>query len=294
MQIELIETFLDLCETRSFTQTAERLGITQSAVSGRVRALERALGRSLFRRSRAGTELTTEGLRFEPHARSLRLNWTEALNAIRHGGSAAMELRVGLQHDLAIDHFGAWVGEFRALLPEAAYYIETDYSTQMCFDIVAGRLDLAVLFTPTAQPDLHFETLGEVAYVMVSTETDRLEEVRPESYLLANYSPAFARTHAALYPALSAGATVSSGQNAAVAGLLSALGGSAYLLSATAETLVAKEHAMAVRGARPIPQSVFAAIHLRDRHRRIHRRLVELLRTHFLDADRPPRRARSA
>jgi DNA-binding transcriptional LysR family regulator len=40
MNIEQIETFLDLCDTRSFNQTAERLGVTQSTISGRVRALE--------------------------------------------------------------------------------------------------------------------------------------------------------------------------------------------------------------------------------------------------------------
>ena len=40
MQIDLLDTFLDLLETRSFHRTAERLGVSQSTVSGRVRALE--------------------------------------------------------------------------------------------------------------------------------------------------------------------------------------------------------------------------------------------------------------
>lgn len=48
MQTELIETFLDLCETRSFNRTAERLGIMQSTVSGRIRALEAAVGRRIL------------------------------------------------------------------------------------------------------------------------------------------------------------------------------------------------------------------------------------------------------
>ena len=46
MQIELLETFLDLAQTRSFNRTAERLGLTQSTVSSRVAALEVALGSS--------------------------------------------------------------------------------------------------------------------------------------------------------------------------------------------------------------------------------------------------------
>ncbi len=62
MQIELIETFLDLCDTRSFNRTADRMGVTQSTVSGRIKTLEKTLGHRLFIRSRAGTELTTEGL----------------------------------------------------------------------------------------------------------------------------------------------------------------------------------------------------------------------------------------
>ena len=62
MQIELIDTFLDLCDTRSFNRTAEKLGVTQSTVSGRIRALEALLERTLFTRSRAGTELTLKQL----------------------------------------------------------------------------------------------------------------------------------------------------------------------------------------------------------------------------------------
>ena len=56
MQIELIETFLDLCETRSFNRTADRLNLNQSTVSARINTLEAVLGKRLFTRSRAGTQ----------------------------------------------------------------------------------------------------------------------------------------------------------------------------------------------------------------------------------------------
>jgi DNA-binding transcriptional LysR family regulator len=82
MQIDLLDTFLDLAETRSFHRTAEKLGITQSTVSARVAALEQAVGSRLFDRSRAGTDLTPEGRRFEPHARALRHEWNEAKRRI--------------------------------------------------------------------------------------------------------------------------------------------------------------------------------------------------------------------
>ena len=47
MNLELLETFLDVLETRNFNRTAERLGTTQSTVSMRIRALEAAVGRAL-------------------------------------------------------------------------------------------------------------------------------------------------------------------------------------------------------------------------------------------------------
>lgn len=293
MQVELIETFLDLCETRSFRRTAERLGVTQSTVSGRVRALETAVGRRLLERSRSGTALTTEGLRFEPHARALRHGWSEALSATRQTGVAALAMRVGMQHDLGVDHLGDWLSVFRGVLPEASFYLETDYSTQMCADVATGGLDLAILYTPKAHPDLHFETLGEISYRMVSTAAETLAEVRPETYVLANYSPAFATAHAALHPGLAARATVCCGQNTGVSALLRASGGTAYVLDETARALVALHGFRTVRGARTIPQTVFAAVHLRNRHRRTTRRLMSALREHLAGAAaRTPRRDR--
>lgn len=288
MQPELIDTFLDLVETRSFNKTAERLGVTQSTVSGRVRTLERQLDARLLERSRSGTRLTTAGLRFEPHARALRLTWAEAVQAVRDSGSAAMTVRIGIQHDLLADGIAGWVTALQSAVPEAALYVEGDYSTQMCADVMDGALDLAIIFSPRPNPDIHFETLGSVRYDMLSTEVDHIDRVRPDRYILANYSPAFSRAHAALLPFLSGG-QVSSGQHAVIRGLLTAFGGSAYLLRDTVAEMVAAGEARRVARAPRIEQPVFAVVHLRNRHRRAHRRMIERLRTHLGQA-RPPHR----
>lgn len=280
MQIELIATFLDLCDTRSFNKTADRLGVTQSTVSGRILSLEAILGRTLFTRSRAGTELTLEGLKFEPHARALRHSWAEAVHATRSAGTAAMTLRVGMQHDLTGNMIGGWVRDFRDALPDTAFYIEADYSPAMSSDLLIGALDFAMMYTARMHPDLYFETLGEITYLMVSTETDRMAGVRAESYILTNFSPAFAEAQALLHPTLT-GAFVSSGQSTAVAGLLASLGGSAYVIGDMARDMAATGQARIVSDAPPLPQTVYAGVHLRNRHRPMHRRLLQLLRNQF-------------
>ncbi|WP_347311878.1 LysR family transcriptional regulator [Defluviimonas sp. SAOS-178_SWC] len=279
MQIELIETFLDLCDTRSFNRTADRMGVTQSTISGRIRTLEKTLGHRLFIRSRAGTELTTEGLRFAPHARSLLHGWTEARHAM--GDTAgAVTMRIGIQHDLVNLHFSELIGDFRAAMPDTAFFFEADYSAQMCSDLTTGIEDFAILFSPRYHPDLYFETIGEIAYLMVSTETDRLAEVRRETYILPHFSDAIAPLHAALHPRL-ATASLSIGQNAAMVALLGSLGGTAYVLRQSADELVGAGTCRLVSGAPPIPQPIFAGIHIRNRHRSAHRRLLGILRTRF-------------
>lgn len=276
MQIELLETFLDLCETRSFNRSAERLGVTQSTVSARIAALEAALGVRLFDRSRAGTDLTFEGGRFEPHARSLRHEWNEARRRIRVPDRAAQLIRLGIQNDLAAQHIGDWVADFRRALPDAAFYIEPDYSNQMCADLLTGVQDFAVMFSPKPHPDLHFETLGDVPYVMVSSEPLGLADIPVESFVFAHFSPAFEAMHRAVTPHL-VGAPISVGQSGTVAALLGAMGGAGYVLEKTADALCQSSGFHRVPDAPVLRQPVYAAVHVRHRISAVHRRLTRIV-----------------
>jgi LysR family transcriptional regulator, flagellar master operon regulator len=280
MQIDLLDTFLDLAETRSFHRTAERLRITQSTVSARVAALEQAVGSRLFNRSRAGTDLTSEGKRFEPHARALRHEWNEARRRIQIPSGADQLLRLGIQNDLAALYLGDWVAEFRAALPATAFYIEPDYSNQMCADLLTGILDFAVMFSPKPHPDLHFESAGDVSYRMISTETACLSGVHPDRFIFAHFSPAFEEMHRQLTPELAA-SPISVGQSGAVVSLLMALGGSGYVLEKTADQLIATGAFQAVADAPDLRQPVFSALHIRHRTQSLHRKLAQLVARHF-------------
>tara|TARA_R110000850_G_scaffold222405_1_gene348165 strand:- start:411 stop:1292 length:882 start_codon:yes stop_codon:yes gene_type:complete len=277
VQIELIETFLDLMETRSFNRTAERLSLTQSTVSGRINSLETTLGRKLFTRSRAGTEPTPAGYRLLDHARTLRHQWTEARRSVQNTGNFTQSMRIGMQHDLASSHIADWVAGFRKVLPHAAFYIELDFSNQMSVDLLAGEIDLSIMFTPKNLPDLHHELMGELAYRMISSSARRIADIEPQSYIFTNYSPAFDKVHRQVVATL-AEAPLSSGQNITVCGLLSALGGTAYVLEDSAEEMVASGQFGFIEDAPSIPQSVYVAMHLRNRHSHIHRRLLESVR----------------
>lgn len=280
MQTDLVETFLDLVETRSFNRTAERLGVTQSTVSARVVALETAVGARLFVRSRAGTELSTEGLRFEPHARLLRAGWNEARRAVEPSGNAAVTLRLGIQNDLAAGHIGKLVAGVRRNLPQVALYIEPDYSAQMCADLTRGALDFAILYSPKPHPDLHFATVGEIAYRLISSSGTTLAAVDPLTYIRGGFSPAFEEAHRQIVPDL-AGAALAAGQSGIIASLLTTLGGSGFVLAETAQPMVASGQFSYVQDVARITQPIYAAMHLRNRTAKIYRRMFRIATKHF-------------
>jgi DNA-binding transcriptional LysR family regulator len=73
MELDLgaVRTFLAVVDDGHFTEAADRLGMTQQAVSKRVARLESDLGVTLLSRSRAGVTLTEDGAAFLPNARAL-------------------------------------------------------------------------------------------------------------------------------------------------------------------------------------------------------------------------------
>lgn len=87
--------FVAVAEELHFTRAAERLFVSQPALSKQIRALERQLGFSLLQRTPRGVTLTSEGAALLPTAQKLLSLWGEGLEAARYATSAM--LVIGLQ-----------------------------------------------------------------------------------------------------------------------------------------------------------------------------------------------------
>ncbi|BCG71752.1 LysR family transcriptional regulator [Mesorhizobium sp. 113-1-2] len=277
MQIELLDTFLDLIETRNFNRTAERLGITQSTVSSRIRTLETLLDKQLFIRGKSGTEPTVAGLRFEEHARAVRLRWLDARREIQTVGKFDRLIRIGIQFELYERVLGGWLEWVRATMPKLAIYVEIDYSNQMILDLTTGSLDLAVLYSPQHLPDMHYEQIAEENFVMVSTRGLAFGAVTPADYIRANYSAFFNRAHRQMLPELE-NTPVSTGNGGAVAYLLRSRGGTAFVTETVATRLRQEGVAEFVADAPKISHPIYSAVHVRHHHSHTHLRLLKALK----------------
>jgi len=97
MDIEMrhMRALLALAEELNFTRAAERLHLTQQALSGQIRQLEDRVGVRLVERDSRRVELTRAGQTLCDHARSLLAGAEHAVVATRAAGGEAVRLRVG-------------------------------------------------------------------------------------------------------------------------------------------------------------------------------------------------------
>src|SRR3954470_19721886 len=103
MDISLARTFLEVLASGSFGAAAERLHLTQTAVSARIKALEDQLGRRLFVRNKAGARLTPAGERFVHHAMTLIQVWERARYQVALPPAAILNLHERIENKLFLD-----------------------------------------------------------------------------------------------------------------------------------------------------------------------------------------------
>ena len=121
MDIDLARTFLEIIRSGSFIATAERLHITQTAVTARVHNLEEQLGCRLFVRNRAGARLTDDGQRFVAYATQLVQTWEAARRDLPLSQSGDKLLTLGSEVSLCNPLMLAWAQRLRQGWPAMRY-----------------------------------------------------------------------------------------------------------------------------------------------------------------------------
>src|SRR4029453_8338092 len=98
MELRDIEYFEEIAEQRHVGRAAERLGLSQPALSKSLRRLEDALQVKLFDRNSKGLELTAEGSLLLTRARDLRLtlrNVAREVSDLSEGRAGQLRIGVG-------------------------------------------------------------------------------------------------------------------------------------------------------------------------------------------------------
>jgi len=226
MDINLARTFLEIVSSHSFAQAAERLHVTQTAVSARVKTLEELLGCQLFVRNKAGASLTSAGEQFVRHAMTLVQVWERARQqmAVPPGRRALVTVgcEISLWDPLLID----WLLWMRKGAPDLALRTEVGVADDLLERVANGTLDIVIAYAPRQRPGLRIELLIEEKLVLVTTSPSG-QAPQPTDYVYVDWGREFSAQHSLAFPELSS-VGVSSSLGPLGLNYLLAVGGAGY------------------------------------------------------------------
>jgi len=156
MDLQNLAAFLLVAETGSFSQAAEKLHLTQPAVSKRISLLEQQLAAELFDRIGRNISLTESGRALLPHARAVEQALQAARQSVRDlSGEVGGELRLATSHHIGLHRLPPVLSDFSQAYPGAHIDIDFMDSEQAYELILQGKAELAVVtLAPTRDAKL--------------------------------------------------------------------------------------------------------------------------------------------
>lgn len=176
MQIETFKILSDLVETASFSEAAERNGVTQSAVSQQVKALEDKFDVVLVERGRKNFSVTPEGEIFLKAGKEILEIYDGIhgqLDSLRN--SVSGNLKVATVYSIGFHELPPYLNEFRSGFPEVALDITYRRANQVYSDVLENRADLGLVAYPKTRKGIEIEPAW----------SDRLVVICPPNHQLA-------------------------------------------------------------------------------------------------------------
>jgi DNA-binding transcriptional LysR family regulator len=141
-------------EHRSFTRAAREAGLSQSALTRQMQALEQRLGLDLLNRTTRSVEVTPAGLFLAAEAARLIGGVSSALDGLQSAfGSARPEVRVSVSRTLAMAHMPGLFHANHHRHPEIVCRVSYNPSSAILTALDASEIDIGVLCPPTPLPD---------------------------------------------------------------------------------------------------------------------------------------------
>ncbi|HEU0029180.1 MAG TPA: LysR substrate-binding domain-containing protein [Kofleriaceae bacterium] len=172
MNLDRLRTFRVLAESLHFRRTAERLHLSQSAVSQQITTLEHELGVMLVERIGRRTFLTPAGRVLADEAGKILAAVDRAAESVRaFGGGEIDRLRLGASTTPGIYIVPAALGAFRTALPLVELSFRIANSEEIEHALVANELDLGIVGEEIAHAELFQVAIGEDEIVAIAAPT---------------------------------------------------------------------------------------------------------------------------
>ena len=143
IDLDLLRSYVAICQHGSFSRAAAQSGRTQSALSMQMRRLEGLLGKHLFRRTGRGVVPTPEGEVFLGYATRILALGDEANARLRHTQNAG-GVRIGLAEEIAGAALPAALGRLHRAHPDVLLDVVVEHSVALGRRWSEGALDVLI------------------------------------------------------------------------------------------------------------------------------------------------------
>lgn len=148
MELRQLEAFISIATLRSFRAAANRLNVTQPAISARLRALEEELGKDLIDRGGAEIRLTGAGAELLPYAEKI-IDFAQQLKGTAAGKVRSRRaVRLGATNTIVSSWLPQLIAEVLESMPYVDMEIMMDTTRRLRELLSAGELDIAMISGP--------------------------------------------------------------------------------------------------------------------------------------------------
>lgn len=174
-----LQVFVAASRARSFSEAADRLGISQPSLSGTISKIETQLGLRLFDRTTRSLILTADGRDLAAVADDLVRDFEAALSGIsaRAAGKRG-RVSVAVLPSVAATVLPEALGAFAREYPEIDVSVHDVLQERAVAILRNGVVDFAVTTQAAAYPELHFEELGADPFYLVCKRNHPLARLK--------------------------------------------------------------------------------------------------------------------
>ena len=197
MDLSALQAFVAVAQNASFSQAAEQLFVSQSAISKRIAQLETDIKAQLFDRIGRKVALTEAGHVLLPRAQRL-LNDAKELQRVVADlqGDIAGKLTMGTSHHIGLHRLPDPLRQFTQLHPNVELDIQFMDSEEACHAVEVGELELAIVtLPPSPRERLSLTTIWQDPLVFVAAKDHALCHQKASLADLAKHPAVLPSTH---------------------------------------------------------------------------------------------------
>ena len=168
MQIESLKVFCDLAETESFTKAAQINGVTQSAVSQQISALERMFKSLLIERSKKKFRMTREGQVLYDYSKQIIAAYESLHSQLQDlKDIISGTIRVATIYSIGLHDLPPYVKKFLKTYPTVNVHVEYRRANQVYEDVLSNVVDMGLVAYPTKDSKLEILPLHKDPLVLI-------------------------------------------------------------------------------------------------------------------------------